>query len=248
MLAWAGIASSLGVSVFNGAHVIKVMADSQSKDYSEMWRDNYGHHIPAAGQMIGKVLSRFVQDKHVNPPAYERMPSGESLPWRVVSGRDLAATSNLPSRKSSTALVSIECAVMVAGDTLRCDIGPDEKILGIAINYGEMNPSTPILIDVVGQSSSLRLNLSHNLLPPTVTHITRLLFRPSSSAVGAGSISFPLCAENMRFAADGVERLEISALLVGTEILPLTTWVNVGSAALTQSHDVIESIFADIPK
>lgn len=242
MLAWAGVASALGVAVFDGAEIIRQLAEREGKAHADMWRDANGHHTAAAGQTIGLALSTFVADAVLAfPAAAISGPPPQNLSWRVLSGKDLAMSADLPRRVASTALVSIESVVMCAGDVIRCEVEADEMILGLAVNYGEMNPCEGVLLEVVGAKITNRTNLSHRLLPPEVTHKTRLLFRSVNATVGSGAIFFPACAENARFSKDREERLEISAVLVGKAIFPIKTWVDFGAPALLQSHAAIES-------
>ncbi len=244
MVAWAGIAASLGFAVFDGAFVIRQMAACLGKPNEHFWRDAHGHHSPAAGKLIGILLARsFAQRQGAKMPAEVTSTiSG----WRILSGAQLGADNKLPVRHSSSALMSVDCVVLRAGDAVNCALTAEEKILGIAINYGEMEPRKDVIIEVVGAAGSRQINVCHPLLPEMVTHKASVLFRATNFPKGSGILSLKICPENARFAPDLDQRMDLSGVLVGREIPPKSGWETSGLAALAASHDGIMSGITDL--
>ena len=242
MLAWASVAASLGVGVFDGSFVIKQLATHLRKPNDQFWRDAHGHHSPAAGRLIGIILADFHADRK-NRTVLTANSSGKApgANWRVLTGTELASANSLPSRQSSSALMTVNCVVMRAGNALQCAISVDEKVLGVAINYGEMEPRKDVIIEVLGSSGSRQMNVNHHLLPEQVTHKTAVLFRATNFPKGFGTVTLKSCPENARFEPGQDQRMEIAGLLVGKEIKPIAGWETSGRAALAESQDFIIS-------
>lgn len=244
MLAWASVAASLGVCIFDGTQVIKSFAALTKRKHEELWRDDQGHHTPDVSRIIGIAFSRYVAQHLANSNAAAVSPlKGAPLAWRVLFGGHLAEINGLPSRKSSTALASVECVVMCAGDTVSCKLAMDEKLLGLAVNYGELEPVHDLFIKISGPSGSKSMNVKGYSLPAGITHKTRVIFRAANFPVGYGDVSLPDLPENARFSSDAQERLEIAGMLVGQDIGPITGWQEPGLAALAESRPFTEAFF-----
>ena len=146
------------------------------------------------------------------------------------------ADARLSIRRSHTALLSVDCVVLSSGDVVDCHISSNEKIHGIAVNYSEMNPFGDVLIKVFGGDGKTNTNFTHKYLPAEVTHKTRVLFLAGRYKMGSGMIQLLDCAENARFAKLAAERLEISGVLVGADIPPLTDWGVIDDVA--RDHEI----------
>lgn len=222
MKAWSAIASSLNIAVFDGVRVIRMMSDYLGCEKESLWRDNHGHHVSKVGKVIGEMFNGFISSFTI-PQKNTLDVSLPQLPWRIVTGVDLASE-GLSLRSSQTALMSVDCVVLSSGDVVDCHLTENEKIHGIAVNHGEMNPSRDVLIKIFGYGGENNANLTHNNLPAEVTHKTRVLFRAGNYSMGSGKIKLIDCAENARFSSLQDERLEISGVLVGVDIPQLSGW------------------------
>jgi hypothetical protein len=169
-------------------------------------------------------MAEEINEGNYSTSTINAMHKEEKIKWRVVRGKALAESNDLTYRKTTNSLLSVECVLLCMSDFLNCHLRDGERILGIAVNYGEMNATQDVYLEAIGASGSKKINFCHTLLPSEPTRKTRILFRATDFPIGFGYLCLSDCIQNARFQKNSNEHFEISGVLLGPTIDSNVEW------------------------
>lgn len=246
MQAWAYVAKKFGASVINGSFILNEISKRKNCAHHDLWRDNHGHHISGAARIIGKVIAEELKQSEPLLTDPRTNLTNLTTKCRVIRGKTLAEANGLNYRSTASSLMAAECAVLRDGDLIRCHLKKGERILGVAVNYGEMNATQDVFLEARGEIGSKRINFSHSLLPSLPTRKTRILFRATEFPSDYGDLFLSDCVQNTRFQENGDEHFEVSGILIGQPIDCNNDWESGGAAALHHSDNKVKSIMNEM--
>lgn len=222
MLAWHGGALQHGVQVVDGRiGIVRYCADN-GLELSAAWRDNMGHTISLAQKEVARDVAQAIAELAQHAPD---RPIPQHSGFQVLSGADMAARQALEIRHHSTALLTTACATLSGNRQIVVDGDSDLRLLGMAINFGALNPVEPVTFRVQARNAqSTTFKVSNPFMGPGPLHRPYVMFTAVHVGHGIQTLSID-AADQDRFAPGAAESIEIAGLLLGPAIAPIPDWM-----------------------
>jgi hypothetical protein len=224
MLAWTYIAEQHGVSVILSSLQITKFANQNKLALTELYRDNRGHLVAEVQGLIGMAVAGFFDQVAIHKPK-KNINFNFSAP-RYIDSLSIAASNGLTCRTASSSLLNVNLVSLYAGDIFQIEIEPNEAILGIAVNYGEADPSQSIAILACGPdvADTIKIDLKNTFLAAGASRRLVIMFCPMKLPLGYSKMQIENSKQNKRLFRGSDQCLENAGFLVGTPIAPISKW------------------------
>lgn len=222
MRAWHGSAQQYGVQVVDGRMGIVRYCAEHGLELSAAWRDNMGHTVSLAQLEVARDVSQAIAELAPQPTG---RPLQGNADFRVLSGADVAARQALEVRHHSTALLSTACVVLTGETAILVDGDADLRLLGMAINFGALNPVNAVTFRAQARNSqSTTFKVSNPFMGPGPLHRPYVMFTAVHVGHDVQALSID-AIDQARFAPGAAESIEIAGLLLGPAIAPVHDWM-----------------------
>ncbi len=180
MAAWKDAAQEMGVTAISATDSIRALANELSIPVSQLWADNMGHQTSQSQERIARDLL---------PAVFAQTPLSSNT---QISQPDhfsiLAASFGFETIVKETSLTRSELCRLPFEQEIPLNLPPENTILGIAVDYGSIDPHRPPLIEFLyddGRKESV--DISNKFLKEGVSNKLTLMFQRISIPGGAKS-------------------------------------------------------------
>lgn len=231
MLAWAAMAHRLSVPIIDARRSVIAYAQQVDAPLESMWRDNVGHLTAEAQQAVAATVNSWMNEANLRRFDLQ-LP--HDLPWRVVTGAELAGANNLPFVSRATSLIQVDCLSLCAGDRFVVPLHVGEAVLGLSVNYGELDPTETLhlVTEPPAPAPPRVISLENKFLTNKISRKLALMFKKIDIPTGCGVFSFPDIPAHSRLDRSKEQRLEIASLLIGRPIQAIKGWSVDGELAI----------------